>query len=44
MFSLGENGAKYVILLIRCNGAHLARGTPAGGQFGWGGTLSKRYR
>ena len=22
---------------------YLARGTPIGGQFGWGGTLSKRY-
>ena len=38
--SLGNN-----VTLLFYNGiTYLERGTPVGGQFGWGGTLLKRYQ
>ena len=40
----GDGGGKIVTPAIcRCI-AYLAKGTPAGGQFGWGGTPLKTYR
>jgi len=38
--SLGAN----VTPLFKIYITHLAKGTPIGGQFGWGGTLLKKYQ
>src|SRR5208337_5360722 len=42
--SSGISGGKSVTPAFRNCVANLVRGTPAGGQFGWGGTPLKKYR
>ena len=36
---IGDNVTPLIMICI----TNLARGTPIGGQFGWGGTQTKRY-